>query len=306
MALSNRLIMTKRLNKIIFFGSGPVAARSLSHLAKNFDIEAVVTKPTTADDMKSLVNNKKVFSVTNKHELDKLVQAQNFKSKLGVVVDFGIIISPYVIRSFDKGIVNSHFSLLPEWRGADPITFAILSGQSKTGVSLMLINENLDEGDLLAQEDILIEKDITTSQLTSELIKLSNEMLINYLPKYISGEIEPYTQDPDKAITYSRKLNKKDGIIDWNKSAEDIEREIRAFHEWPKSRTNLNGIEVIILKAHAVPSKIGKPGEVDISGKASLKVACGQGHLSIDQIQPVGKKPMDVSSFLAGYRSRLK
>lgn len=301
----------KKSKKIVFFGSGPVAARSLSALANDFEVEAVMTKPATVELMSQVLPKgySALYSVKTKSELDSLIASMGFKAPVGVVVDFGIIISRQTIDSFPLGIVNSHFSLLPEWRGADPISFAVLSGQEKTGVSLMLIDEKLDEGPLLYQEKVTIQSKVTTPNLTDQLIGLSNRLLVEKLPDYINGNLKPYSQDLSKPITYSRKLTKSDGKIDWQKSAKQIEREIRAFVEWPKSRTTLGGIEVIITKAHSVPSQpLGtQPGDIDIVPEANIiMVTTGNGSLCIDQLKPASKKEMSSQAFLAGYKNRLK
>ena len=137
-------------DSIVFFGSGPVAAKSLSLLAENFEIESIITKPATVGEMTAaLARTVPVFAVSNKAELDKLISETSFKSQLAILIDFGIIVSRHVIDAFSHGIINSHFSVLPEWRGADPISFAILSGQAKTGVSLMLLDEGMDTGKIL-------------------------------------------------------------------------------------------------------------------------------------------------------------
>lgn len=293
--------MTKISNPIVFFGSGPVAAKSLELLAQNFTVEAVVTKPTTTEAMAKIVGSSNVYSVGTKAELDDLMSKKPFEAKLAVLIDFGIIVSQSVIDYFPLGIVNSHFSILPELRGADPITFAILSGQNKTGVSLMLLVMAMDEGPLLTQKEINIEPDDTSVTLTDRLISLSDQLLAEHIPKYVNGEINPKAQTGEP--TYSRKLTKQDGQIDWSKPAEQIEREIRAYEEWPRSYTNLNGIDVIITKAHTVPSDFGEPGAIQVVKESkSLIVQCGSGYLCIDSIQPAGKKEMPVKAFLAGYK----
>src|SRR5438045_3687175 len=143
--------MKKTSKTIAFFGSGPVAADSLIFLAEYFEIEVVVTKPVPAHhkvkapvEEVARAKNLKLLFANNRSGLDKLIQEKPFKSELGIIVDFGVIVSQKVIDAFKLGIINSHFSLLPRWRGADPITFAILEGDAKTGVSLMLIDEQLD------------------------------------------------------------------------------------------------------------------------------------------------------------------
>ncbi len=297
--------------KVVFLGSGPVAAKSLELLTKNFNIECVITKPKPAhhrgnfpvlDVVENYGLNK--IKVTNKAELDELIHKNKFESQIGIIIDFGIIVNKEVIDSFKYGIVNSHFSLLPQWRGADPITFSILSGQLKTGVSLMVIDEGMDTGKLITSRSISILPYDTSSSLTERLIMLSDELLNDYLPSYLSGDIKPKRQPhPDRA-TYSRKITKGDGIIDWNKPAEVIEREIRAFQDWPKSHTNLFGKEVIITKAHLVPSKNpkDKPGETIILPEiGELGVATSNGTLWIEKIKPNGKQEMASADFIRGY-----
>ncbi len=316
--------------KVVFFGSGPVAAKSLELLAQHFEIEAVVTKPKPEHhrgEFPVLEVSEKLHlpikTVSNKAELSALIATKPFTSSVGVLIDFGIIVAQDTIDYFPKGIVNSHFSLLPEWRGADPITFSILSGQKQTGVSLMLLVEKMDEGPLLGFGVHDIKDDTTATHLTHDLIELSAGLLRDMLPSYITGEPMPETgtiitsrsqEETCKlrgvpfAPTYSRKLTKEDGRIDWSKPAEQIEREIRAYIEWPKSYTTFGDIEVIITQAHAVPSNISEvAGEIEIQDDEAklLMVNCKVGYLCIDTLKPAGKKEMSVKEFLSGYGSRL-
>src|SRR3989338_3276247 len=198
--------------KVVFFGSGPVAAASLALLASNFAIEAVITKPKPSHhrgEVPVLEVAKRlglpVFAAANKQELDELFAKKPAKSELAILIDFGIIVSRKVIDYFPLGIINSHFSILPQWRGADPITFAVLSGQATTGVSLMLLVEAMDEGPLLAYGEYGLPPDITTPKLTGDLIKLSHVLLVETLPKYLTGKLQPVPQTVTKRdVSYSR------------------------------------------------------------------------------------------------------
>lgn len=298
---------------IVFFGSGPVAAEALKLLAKDFTVEAVITKPAPAGHRGEFPVLKlarrlglKTFTPANKQELSELFATRPVRSRIGVVIDYGIIINKDVIDYFPLGIVNSHFSLLPRWRGADPISFAILEGDAKTGVSLMLIDENLDTGKLIAQKSMPIAPDETTPSLTAKLIGLSHGLLVSYLPRYCAGAIKPRAQSHPGRATYSRKLTKEDSILDWNKPAIELEREIRAFLQWPKSRTTLGGKEVIITKARAAEEDFKtQPGNVEIDGK-SLVVQTGKGHLVVEKLKPAGKPEMTAQAFLAGYKQLFK
>lgn len=306
------------LAKIVFFGSGPVAAESLRLLAQDFEIEAVITKSSTLQEMEKSLNeyegkNTNFYAANNRLELDEIFSKQGFESEIAVLIDFGIIVSQRVIDAFPFGIVNSHFSLLPEWRGADPISFAILSGQKQTGVSLMMLAKGMDTGDLLGQSDQEISDTDTTLSLTEKLIKRSFVMLKTLVPEYLKGKIDRGKQIEVSVQladfpSYSRKLTKADGLIDWNKPASLIEREIRAYQPWPKSRTKFKDIEVILIKAHAVPVNDldKKPGDYEFMAKEGLfMVETPNGYLCIDELQPLGKRPMSIKAFLAGYKNKI-
>jgi len=300
--------MTKTSKTVIFFGSGPVAAKSLALLAQDFTIEAVITKPSTLSEM-SAVTDAPTYAVSSKQELNILFTGTIFTSPVAILIDFGIIVSQAVIDHFPKGIVNSHFSLLPQWRGADPITFSILSGQVQTGISLMLLVEAMDEGPLLAQTPYDIQPNETTPTLTAALIELSYQSLKKVIPLWLEGQTQPAPQESISLYSgkpsYSRKLTKEDGAIDWNKPAEQLEREIRAFIEWPKSRTTIDGLDVVITSSKVVKKQIEPCGKFWVENK-QLFVSCGKDSLEILSIKPAGKKEMPAKAFLAGYGNRIK
>lgn len=300
--------MKKTSRTIVFFGSGPVAAKSLALLFENFNIETVVTKTTPKHhkgDAPVLSLTKKlnipVIQVANKKELDDVIEKENFSSMAGVLIDFGIIVSQTVINSFPLGIVNSHFSLLPKLRGADPITFSILSGQKQTGVSLMLLTAGMDEGPILAYAPFQLSPHINSQELTNNLIELSNALLTSVLPEYFLDGVTTIPQD-STAATYSRKLTKADSIIDWSKPADQLEREVRAFIEWPKSRAVIHGIDVVLIKTSVIDLS-GKPGTTIVNNRLPV-VFCGKDALVLNIVKPAGKKEMTGEAFLAGYKQR--
>ncbi len=289
--------------ELVFFGSGPVAKKCLQLLSRNFKIEAIVTKDSTLQMLSDASPKTPVFTANNKIELDKLIADSKFKSKVAVLIDFGIIVSNHVIGSFPFGIINSHFSILPEWRGADPITYTILSGQKSGGVSLMLIDQGMDTGQILVQKSIPVDNN-DSIEFTDRLISLSDELLSKYVPLYVDGTIKPRNQShPDRA-TYSSKLTKADGKINWDKPAEVIEREIRAYIEWPKSYTKIGPLDVIIKKAK-VTNKSGKSGTYEQTTNNQLLIYCGDKSLIIEELQPAGKKVMKTSDFLLGYKAKI-
>jgi methionyl-tRNA formyltransferase len=299
--------MKKISQTIIFFGSGPVAAKSLELICKNFVVEAVITKPQPENHLYKFPvievaenNNLDLYYASNKKQLEEIVKKYGFKSKIGIVVDYGIIISQEVIDYFPFGIINSHFSLLPKWRGADPISFSILSGDKSTGVSLMVINDKLDEGKLISQKSFSLDSSTNSIELTERLINLSDLMLKEKVPKYLDGTIKPYDQTGEP--TYSRKLSKQDSKLDFNKSAAMLDREIRAFIEWPRSYCFIKDLRLIITKAHVVNAK-DTPGKLYMdSTKKELGFYTKEGLLLIDRLIPNGKKEMPVEAFLAGYK----
>lgn len=305
---------------IVFFGSGPVAARSLELLVNSFTIEVVITKPRPAHHkgevpVVSLAAELglPIITADSKQSLSQVVSEQHFTSTVAVLIDFGIIVEQDVIDAFPLGIVNSHFSLLPQWRGADPIAFSLLSGQKETGVSLMLLVRAMDEGPLLAQAPVAIEPTDTITTLTESLIEVSYHALTQVLPEYLNGTITPAPQESatmasSPTPSYSRKLTKADALLDFTKPADILEREIRAFIEWPKSKTRLAGIEVIVTKAHVVENKelsnqtVGEPSILD---NKQLGIITSDGILAIDELKPAGKKAMSSEAFLNGYGQNL-
>jgi len=289
-----------------------VAAKSLELLLQDFEVEAIVTKPKPAHhkgDFPVLTIAKKnhldVHTVASKSELSKLFTGRPFESTVGVLIDFGIILRHDVIGYFPKGIVNSHFSLLPEWRGPDPITFAVLSGQPTTGVSLMLLVEAMDEGPLISFGELALPPDITTPLLTDHLVQLSHRLLQAELPRYLDNpSFKPAPQSiTGREVSYSRKLTKQDGLVDWRKTAAELEREVRAYLEWPKSQTQLVGKDIVITKAQ-VSAETGQPGKL-LTGQKRLVVTCGQDALEILRLKPAGKQEMTAEAFINGHKDLL-
>ncbi|MBI1952286.1 methionyl-tRNA formyltransferase [Candidatus Saccharibacteria bacterium] len=294
--------MTRPRPSVVFFGSGPVAAASLRLLAQDFTIEAVVTKPKAPhhrgevpvlDSAKEL--GLPVFTAAGKQELDQLFDSKPLSSRLAILIDFGIIVSQKAIDYFPLGIINSHFSILPQWRGADPITFAVLSGQSKTGVSLMLLVAAMDEGPLLAYGEYDMPTDITTPKLTDELIQLSHELLKDAVPKYLAGQLQTVPQTITKQpASYSRKLTKSDGHINWAKPSDQIEREVRAYLDWPKSQAKIFGHDVIITKARVATAQ----------NDGDLVMKCQPGWLEVQELKAPSGRTMSGADFLRGYNKQ--
>ena len=287
-------------------------------LAEDFAIEAVITKPKPAHHRGSFpvlevadVLDIPVVAVTDAPDVSSKVISAQFRSKVAVLIDFGIIVKQDVIDSFPLGIINSHFSPLPQWRGADPITFSILSGQEQTGVSLMEVAEKLDEGDLVALGLYDLDGTETNASLTQDLINLSAGLLRDTLPSYMENpraipqekvaDILPEVAYP-REPSYSHKLSKRDGVLDLSKSAEQLERELRAYLGWPGSRTVIAGKDVVITAAHVADNSLENVDKKTIFiANKQLCLQTASGILVIDTLKPAGKPAMPASAFLAGY-----
>jgi methionyl-tRNA formyltransferase len=295
------------LQPTVFFGSGPVAAASLKALMPWQPISAVVTKQTPPHHKEAapveayaIQNNLPLLYADTKKQLEALVLPD---CAYGIVIDYGVIISDSVINHFPLGIINSHFSLLPEWRGADPITYALLSGQKITGVSLMRIDAGLDTGPLIAIKEVTLTSGDTNQSLTAKLIAASNDLLEDSLPLYAAGKLSVYNQPSDAIVTHSQKFTKQSGVLDPSKTAPELERQIRAFSGWPGSRLQYKDVWLTIISADASPYN-APVGTLVVHDK-SLYYGCKNGSLCINDVQPAGKKIMSASAFINGYAQKL-
>lgn len=233
----------------------------------------------------------------------KLHELGDHTSQLAVLAAYGRIIPQSVLDEFPLGIINIHPSLLPLYRGPTPIEQAILDGASKTGVSIMKLTAGMDEGPLYKQKTVHLSGNETKQSLTQQLQKLGADLLVDVLPSIASGDLSPRQQPhPDRA-TYSKKLTKQDGLLDWNKPADVLEREVRAFQGWPKSYTKLAQKDVVILATN-ISRFTGQPGAVVINNN-EIHICCKQNSLQIIELKPAGKKAMTAEAFLAGYRALL-
>ena len=316
--------MKKISEKIVFFGNERLAtgvtteAPTLQALIDaGYPVAAVVSNYEPAQSRSARVLE--IEAVAKSHNIPVLLparpkdikdQLQNYQAALGVLVAYGKIVPQEIIDIFPHGIVNIHPSLLPLYRGPTPIEQAILDGVSTTGVSIMQLSKEMDAGPVFAQTQMNLTGNESKQELADELLRLGGELLINQLPKILDGSATPTTQNDTKA-TYDTLITKANGNIDWHKPALQIEREIRAFLEWPKSRTQLAGKEVIITKARELRSEESgvrseeKPGTAYVSDDKRLFVTTGEGTLIIDRLKPAGKNEMPAQAFLAGHRHLL-
>ncbi|MBI5304316.1 MAG: methionyl-tRNA formyltransferase [Chloroflexi bacterium] len=219
-----------------------------------------------------------------------------------IVAAYGLILPPDVLAIAPRGCINTHASLLPRHRGAAPIAAAILAGDTETGITLMQMDAGLDTGAILAQRAIPIADDDTTGTLTPKLARLAAELMIETLPRILAGDITPRPQDESRATMF-KTIKKEEGRIDWTHPAIEIARRVRAFNPWPSAFTFWNGVQLKILRAHAIESRTNsEPGRV-MKLKEGIAIAAGNGILILDEIQLAGKRAMEIEEFVRGQRT---
>ncbi len=292
-------------------GSPDFAAVSLRSLHQDFDVVGVITQPDRRAGRGKKLISPPVKIVADELDIptiqprrvrdeDAMNAIRRFAPDLIVVAAYGQILRPELLALPRYGCVNVHGSLLPRWRGAAPIQAAILAGDAETGITIMLMDAGIDTGNMLSKRALPITDDDTTESLFKKLAPIGAELLVETLPKYLSGEIKPQKQ-PEEGATYAKMLKKEDGKLDFSKTAIELERQIRAFSPWPGSFFEWEGARI---KVHRAKVETGKsPGigtQVKIEGVPAIGTA--EGILLLEEIQPAGKKSMSGKSFLAGGR----
>ncbi len=297
---------------VVFMGSPEFALPTLQALAEHYNVTGVVTQPDRpAGRGRKLVSPPiKVLAqrlgipVTQPRRLRNdpaaLAQLQAWHPDLIVVAAFGQILPPEVLDLPPHGSINVHASLLPRWRGAAPIQAALLHGDAQTGITIMKMDPGLDTGPILSQRAIPIAADDTAGALSEKLAQLGAELLIETLPPYLSGELQPQPQD-DSAATYAPMLKKEQGLLDFGQPAEQLARQVRAFNPWPGAFMLWNDMRLIVHQAHAVEHPAAQPGQTLRFHKLPA-VGTSQGLLVLDQVQPAGRKRISGKVFLNGAR----
>lgn len=219
-----------------------------------------------------------------------------------VVVAFGQIIPKTVLDLPKFGCINVHASLLPKYRGAAPIQWAVIDGEKESGVTIMYMDTGIDTGDMLAKTVVPLEEDETGGSLFEKLSAAGAKLLAETLVKLERGEIQPEKQPKDSPNDYARMITKADGLIDWNKDAKAIERLVRGLNPWPSAYSYLDGKTLKIWQAAGCEEESSlEPGTVVRTDKKAVYVQTGKGILRLDEIQLEGKKRMDCGAFLRGY-----
>jgi methionyl-tRNA formyltransferase len=222
---------------------------------------------------------------------------------LFVVAAYGLIFGRKTLALPRLGCVNVHASLLPRYRGASPITAALLNGDEETGIALMVMESGLDTGPVIASTAMSIESADTTESLTARLAELGAGLAVDAIPRWASGELVAVPQ-PAQGASIVRPLTKADGWIDWSQSADLLERQVRAMWPWPRAWTTAGDRSLQVHAASVVPARPGLPPGMVVDDVGSLMVTCGDGALALQVVQPAGSRPMSGAELLAGRRVR--
>jgi len=308
--------------RLIMVGTGPFAVPTFRGLYETgHEIAALVTAPLRLRHGKSVAPISTIRDVANEHGTpilaperinDKEVQTQLevLDVDLQIVCDYGQILSAATLAIARLGGINLHGSLLPKYRGAAPVNWAIYNGETESGVTVIHMTPLVDTGPCIAQERVPIEPDETARELRDRLAKIGDGLIRRTIESLREGAVEALPQDPTLA-SRAPKLKKKDGLINWERTATEIKNHIRAFEPWPKTFTfwrQANGKLLRLLPDRvrvAGQNAAGvAPGTVVEAGGDQLMVATGSGVLAFQNIQPAGKKLLTTHEFLRGYRVR--
>ena len=301
--------------KIIFMGTPDFAVSALDALCRSGqEVILAVTQPDRQKGRGRKVIQTPVkvcaekwgvpvFQPVRIREAEAIEQIRSLSPDLIVVAAFGQILPQELLDIPRLGCVNIHASLLPRLRGAAPIQWSVINGDSESGITLMQMNAGLDTGDILFQESVPIGPQETGESLYEKLAELGGEMIVKYLPAIEAGEVKPVKQD-DSLSSYAPMLRKEMGEIDWTMSAAQIEQRMRGMLPWPGAYTTLEGHTLKIWSARVLPadSKYADavPGTVLYTDKKTICVAAGQGALALLEVQAEGKKRMGTDAFLRG------
>ncbi len=295
--------------RLIFFGTPEFALPLLKALLNSeHKVQAVVTQPDRQSGrgrritscpvkLEAQRTGLKIFQPHHVKDKDFINELKTLNPAVIVVVAYGQILPSEIIHLPEFGCINIHASLLPEYRGAAPINWAIINGEEKTGITTMLIDKGMDTGHVLLQEETEINKEDTAGSLSRRLSKIGADVLMQTLEGLEKRSLKPKPQSGD--VSYAPLLKKVDGLIRWSKSARELSNLIRGVNPWPGAYSFLEGEKVKILRVASTDGS-GEAGVICKKTREELLVGTGGGLLSLLEIQPSGKPAMTVKAFLQG------
>lgn len=304
----------------IFAGTSEFALSCLNLLLQSefLSLKGIVTRPDTLKGrgLKKKSSHVKDFAQTHQfpvwspHKADEisfLNDIRRQKCDFSFVCSYGRILPASYLQIFPKGSVNLHLSLLPKWRGAAPVQRALLAGDSRTGVCLQIMTEELDGGDIIGCRKFEIKENDNAQDVFDKSLMKTKSLLSEELIKYLNGALKGFPQDP-KHKTYAHKIDKKEAKITWTNSSAKTHNKIRALFLGPQAFFNFRGKRIKIYQSKMIQEKFHgySPGEVCSIGKDKLIVACRDGALSLLEVQREGKKRQKIEEFLKGSSIKLK
>lgn len=297
--------------RILFMGTPDFAEESLRKLIdEGFSVVGAVTQPDKPKGRGhkmvfppvkelALARNIPVFQPVKLKNGEFLSVLEELKPEIIVVVAYGRILPDYILDYPEYGCINVHGSLLPKYRGAAPIQWAVLNGEEKTGVTTMLMDSGIDTGDILLMEETEIKEYETTEELFSRLAVMGGDLLVKTIENL--PEIKPQKQDESRA-THASMISKEMAEIDFSKSAKEVINHICGMNSWPMAYTYYNGEPVKIISARLCDDKETKPGEIiGLVKGMGLKVSCGEKCIFVKEVQFAGKKRMNIEDYLRGH-----
>ena len=302
--------------KVVFLGTPQIACNALSVLKEKEDIDivCVVTQPDkpagrghklTPPPIKVLAqeSNLEVFQpISIRKDADLIEKLKSFEPDFFITIAFGQILSQEVLDIPKYGTVNLHASLLPKYRGANPIARAISNGEKETGVSTMLTSLGVDEGDVILTEKIKISQDMTTLDLTIKVSEIAPDILYKTLWGLYNKELKPIAQN-HKEATFAPKYSKEETFLNFNKSAQELHDLVRALYPKPSANTYYNGSLIKILQTEVINETSNRPtGEIIKKDKAGIYVSSSNGILLIKTLKPEGKKEMPATAWACGIK----
>lgn len=301
------------MTKIVFMGTPAFSVPILEGLLENgYEIQAVVTQPDRPVGRKKIMTPPPVKEAAVKHELlvlqpekisgsPEMEKIAELQPDLIVTAAFGQFLPEKLLQVPKHGAINVHASLLPKYRGGAPVHYAIIEGEQETGVTIMEMIKKMDAGGIFAQESLPITKQDDVGTMFDKLSVLGQELLLKTLPQILSGAIQPTPQDEDK-VTFSPNITREQEAIDWQKTAEAVDNQVRGMRPWPIAFTTYENIRWKLWETTVVEELTqAVPGTIIRKDKKRLWIACGEGTvLAINELQPAGKGKQSISAFLNG------
>jgi methionyl-tRNA formyltransferase len=300
--------------RLVFMGTPDFAVASLEALLRSNDsVVGVVTQPDrpkgrgqilTPSPVKLLAEGQQIplLQPLKMKDPEFLQSLAGWKPDLIAVAAFGRILTPTILSLPPRGCINVHGSLLPKYRGAGPIQWAIINGETQTGITTMLMDEGMDTGAMLLQEAIPITPDDTADTLSPRLADLGGRLLVETIARLKAGTLAPQPQDASQ-VTFAPLLKKEDGVIDWALPATALANRIRGLSPWPGAYTTVSGGDRwTIWRARALPGPVIKPpGMIVAVTHEALHVATGEGVLAVMELQPMNSRRMAISQYVTGH-----